>query len=100
MWTLVLWSCAIIGIRCAPVAPPDASIIQFVYERQASRGDPLHSKNLRVINASCDPVTEGRSLCQVTFLSTDDPTDRLYYDIVALAQDGDGWQLKSGLCKR
>jgi len=89
-----------IGIRCGPASPPDAATIQSVYEQEASRGSTLHSKNLRVIDASCDPPTEGRFLCQVTFLSTDDPAERLYFDIVAVAREGEGWQLKSGLCKR
>jgi tripartite-type tricarboxylate transporter receptor subunit TctC len=39
-------------------------------------------------------------LCEVTFTSKDDPTERLYFDIVAVARAGDGWELKSGLCKR
>jgi hypothetical protein len=36
----------------------------------------------------------------VTFLSIDDPTQRLYYDVVIAARSGADWQLKSGLCKR
>jgi hypothetical protein len=35
-----------------------------------------------------------------TFISKGDPTGRLYFDIVAVAPAGAGWQLKSGLCKR
>lgn len=34
------------------------------------------------------------------FISKADPTERLYFDIVSVARDGDGWTLKSGLCKR
>ena len=29
-----------------------------------------------------------------------DPSEHLYFDIVAVARAGDGWELKSGLCKR
>jgi hypothetical protein len=36
----------------------------------------------------------------VTFVSRADPAERLYFDIVAVAHAGDGWELKSGLCKR
>jgi hypothetical protein len=100
MWALVLWACAMTGLRCGAVAPPDATVIQAAYEREASSGSALHSKNLRVVDAACDSPAEGRFLCQVTFLSTDDPAQRLYYDIVAAARNSDGWELKSGLCKR
>jgi len=100
MWAFVLWACAMTGLRCDAVAPPDATVIQAAYEREASSGSALHSRNLRVIDAACDGLAEGRFLCQVTFLSTDDPARRLYYDIVAAARTSDGWQLKSGLCKR
>ena len=30
----------------------------------------------------------------------DDPSEHLYFDIVAVARAGDAWELKSGLCKR
>jgi hypothetical protein len=33
-------------------------------------------------------------------ISKSDPTERLYFDIVAVARVGDEWTLKSGLCKR
>jgi hypothetical protein len=39
-------------------------------------------------------------LCETTFISKGDSTERLYFDIVAVARKGDGWELKSGLCKR
>jgi hypothetical protein len=39
-------------------------------------------------------------LCEVTFISKSDPSERLYFDIVAVARTAAGWELKSGLCKR
>ncbi len=60
----------------------------------------MHDKGLRVIEAACDNPTEGKYLCQVTFLSNDDPDQRLYFDIVAVGMNDRGWELKSGLCKR
>jgi hypothetical protein len=53
-----------------------------------------------VLEAKCDDGAAGRFLCQVTFLSNDDPDQRLYFDIVAVARTDAGWELKSGLCKR
>jgi len=55
---------------------------------------------LRVLEASCHDRAAGRFLCQVTFLSKDDPDQRLYFDIVAVARTDKGWELESGLCKR
>jgi hypothetical protein len=34
------------------------------------------------------------------FVSNDDPTERLYLDIVAVVRTEYGWSLRSGLCKR
>jgi hypothetical protein len=42
----------------------------------------------------------GRFLCQVTFMSKDDPDERLYFDVVAIVRTDAGWELRSGLCKR
>jgi hypothetical protein len=41
-----------------------------------------------------------RGETEVTFISRSDPMERLYFDIVAVARASDGWELKSGLCKR
>jgi hypothetical protein len=100
MWDFVLWACALAALSCGVVAPPNVSIIQSAYEREASSGSTLHDKGLRVIEAACDNPAEGKYLCQVTFLSNDDPDQRLYFDIVAVARNDRGWELKSGLCKR
>jgi hypothetical protein len=102
MWSadLVLWACSLIGVSCGADATPNLSIIQSAYEREASNGSKLHDKGLKVLEASCDDHVGDRYLCQVTFLSTEDPTQRLYFDVVAVAHNDRGWELKSGLCKR
>jgi hypothetical protein len=33
-------------------------------------------------------------------MSKDDPDERLYFDVVAVARTDEGWELRSGLCKR
>jgi hypothetical protein len=77
------------------------TVIQSAYEREASSGSKLHDKGLQVLKADCDEDgAAGRFLCQVTFLSKDDPNERLYFDIVAVARTENGRGLKSGLCKR
>jgi hypothetical protein len=102
MWAtkLVFWACAIAGLSCGAAGSPNMSIIQSAYELEASSGSSLHDRGLKVIEASCDKPVGDQFLCQVTFLSTDDPNQRLYFDIVAVTQSKRGWELKSGLCKR
>jgi hypothetical protein len=102
MWltNLIIETCALVSLSCSSIEAPSVSTIQTAYEREASQGSKLHDRNLRVIAANCDDPTSGRYLCQVTFLSTDDPNQRLYFDIVAVARNEHGWELKSGLCKR
>ena len=98
---IVVWACSLIGLSCARV--PNVSIIQTAYEREASAGSRLHDSGLQVREAKChdragERVGE-RFLCEVTFISAADPTQRLYFDIVAVARNGDDWKLTSGLCK-
>jgi hypothetical protein len=62
------------------------TVIQSAYEREASNGSKLHDRGLRVLEANCESGAAGRFLCQVTFLSNDDPSQRLYFDIVAVAR--------------
>jgi hypothetical protein len=102
MWAadLVVWACSLAGLSCGADATPNVSTIQSAYERETSSGSSLHDKGLRVIEAACDPPAGGQFLCQVTFLSTDDPNQRLYFDIVAVSRSDRGWELRSGLCKR
>jgi hypothetical protein len=100
MFGLTLWACALIGIPCDALTP-DVGIIQSAYEHEASNGSKLHDRGLRVLEASCERgKASGNFLCQVTFLSKDDPRQRLYFDVVAVARTDEGWELQSGLCKR
>jgi hypothetical protein len=101
MWSagFILWTCALVGLSCEATVP-SAAVIQSAYERESSSGSKLHDLGLRVLDAKCDDGVTGRFLCQVTFLSKDDPDQRLYFDIVAVARTDAGWALKSGLCKR
>jgi len=99
--SFIVWACTLIGLSC-DASTPSMAVIQTAYEREASSGSKLHDKGLRVLKATCDEDggAGGRFLCQVTFLSNDDPDQRLYFDIVAVARTEKGWELKSGLCKR
>jgi|ERR1043166_9794996 hypothetical protein len=99
MWLAAGWICALIGVACD--ARPGVAVIQAAYEREASVGSALHDKGLQVLQAKChDRGGNDGFLCEVTFISKSDPTERLYFDIVAVAPAGKGWQLESGLCKR
>jgi len=99
MWRAVGWLCALVAMFCNN-AVPDIAAIQTAYEREASAGSSLHDKGLQVLQAKCHESGTDGFLCEVTFISKGDPTERLYFDIVAVARVGDGWTLKSGLCKR
>jgi hypothetical protein len=98
MWQVVGWICALVATSCKP--GPDIAVIQSAYEREASAGSTQHDKGLQVLQAKCHDASTNGFLCEVTFISKGDPTERLYFDIVAVARAGDGWALKSGLCKR
>jgi hypothetical protein len=98
MWQAVGWICALVALSCRPV--PDIATIQSAYDREASSGSTLHDKGLQVLRAKCHDAGADKFLCEVTFTSRDDPAGRLYFDIVAVARAGDGWELTSGLCKR
>jgi len=101
MWQAVVWACSLVGMACSTV--PDVSTIQTAYDREAASGSTLHDKDLKVLQAKCHDSADGPFLCEVTFTSAsaaDDPNQRLYFDIVAVARTADGWALKSGLCKR
>jgi hypothetical protein len=97
--SFAVWACTLIGLSCDP-STPDVAVIQSAYERESSNGSKLHDLGLKVLEASCDDGATGRFLCQVTFLSKDDPSQRLYFDVVAVARTDKGWKLESGLCKR
>jgi hypothetical protein len=98
MWQALAWACSLLGASCG--APPDITVIQAAYEREASSGSSLHDKELKVLQAKCHDSSPNRFLCEVMFVSTTDPTQRLYFDIVDVARTDAGFQLKSGLCKR
>src|SRR5882724_9842052 len=98
MWRAMVWACALVGLACEAV--PSAAIIQTAYDREAAAGSALHDKDLQVLEAKCHDNAPDRFLCEVTFISKTDPSERLYFDIVAVARTRDGWELKSGLCRR
>jgi len=98
MWRAVGWICALVALSCKPA--PDIGTIQSAYDHEASSGSALHDKGLQVLQAKCHDASADKFLCEVTFTSKDDSAGRLYFDIVAVARAGEGWELKSGLCKR
>jgi hypothetical protein len=98
MWRAIIWACSLVGLPCN--STPDIAVIQTAYEREASSGSTLHDKGLQVLKAKCHDARTDQFLCEVTFISKSDPTERLYFDVVAVARRGDGWELASGLCKR
>ena len=103
MWIdLAIWLCSTVGAECNLGTVPNLMIIQAAYDREVTNTNSLHDKNLKVLEAKCeDKRPDGRFLCQVTYLSTEDPTQRLYFDIVDVAPlPSGGWELKSGLCRR
>jgi hypothetical protein len=97
MWQTTQWICALIALSCN--ATPGVSVIQTAYDREEAAGSKLHDKSLQVLEAKCHDDGTDKYLCEVTFISKSDPTERLFFDIVAVARATDGWELKSGLCK-
>ena len=95
---LSVWVCSITGLSCD--STPNAATIQAAYERAAPESGVRHDKDLRIIQATCDHGVNGRFLCQVSFISQEDPDQRLYFDIVSATHTDQGWTLTSGLCKR
>lgn len=102
MGSAIVWVCGLAGLSCASAdaAAPSVSIIQSAYEREAASGSKLHDKGLTVVKADCDNLGQGQFLCQMNYLSTADPDQKLYFDVMVVALTDDGWRLKSGLCKR
>jgi len=96
---VLTWVCNVTGVSCT--ATPDAATIQAAYEQEAPASGVRHDKGLKIVDATCDHGDQnGRFLCQVSFVSEDDPDKRLYFDIVSAAHTDKGWMLTSGLCKR
>jgi hypothetical protein len=101
MWQAVVWACSLVGMSCNSL--PSTEIIQAAYNREEAAGSKLHSKDLVVLSSKCHEEASGPFLCEVTFTSAgnaNDAVQRLYFDIVAVARTENGWELKSGLCKR
>lgn len=97
MWQTVQWLCSLVALSCS--ATPGVGVIQTAYEREELAGSTLHDKSLQVLQAKCHDKGGDQFLCEVTFISKSDPTQRLFFDIVAVARAAGGWELKSGLCK-
>jgi hypothetical protein len=91
------WLCAFVAMSCN--SAPDITAIQTAYEREAPAGSAFHDNGLQVLQAKCHDDGVNKFICEVTFISKGDP-ERPYFDIVSLARAGEGWELKSGLCKR
>jgi hypothetical protein len=81
-------------------AEPDAGVIQATYDFEIKSGNPAHDKDLRVIKTKCMKGQDTAHICFVSFFSTADPDQRIYNSVTEIARIGDGWSLKSGLCKR
>jgi hypothetical protein len=95
---LASWVCSRTSYWCEP---PNASIIQQAYERESAADSNLHDRGLRVLDAKCGQSKASDYLCEVTFTSSADVDERLYFDVIRIAQiDDGGWRLESGLCKR
>ena len=94
---LVYW---LFGFLPFAEAVPGLSTIQGAYEREASSQSKLHDPGLKVLESKCHAGAGGPFLCEVKFVSVTDPSERLYFDIVTVARTAEGWELKSGLCKR
>src|SRR5947209_12294568 len=93
------WVWATLGV--SRDATPNAAIIQTAYEQEASSSGVRHDKGLKIVDAACDHGDKnGRFLCQVSFVSEDDPDKRLYFDVVSAAPADSGGALRSGRCKR
>ena len=97
MWQAVGWMCSLLAMSCAM---PGVAVIQSAYEREETAGSKLHDKDLQVLQAKCHDNGGSDYLCEVTFVSKSDPTERLFFDIVAVTRADEGWVLKSGLCRR
>ncbi|MEQ1395284.1 hypothetical protein ABLW52_24210, partial [Salmonella enterica] len=70
------------------------------YEREATSSVKKHDKGLQVVAAQCHPGAGAEYPCSISFVSRGDPEETLYMDVVTVAKNGTGWQLKSGLCRR
>src|ERR1700721_1026408 len=90
------WICALVTLSCQ--AMPGVAVIQSAYE-SAKATDNLHDDSLQVLQAKCRDDGTHKYLCEITFISKKDPDERPFFDLVTITRVGDGWELKSGLCK-
>jgi hypothetical protein len=95
MW-LGKWLCALVAMSCNSI--PDIAAIQSAYELEAFASSTLHDKGLQILKAKCHDDGTDTFSCELTFISKGDP-ERPYFDIVSVVRAGEGWVLKSGLCK-
>jgi len=97
MWQAAQWLCALVVLSCG--ATPGAAVVQSAYDREQTVGNKLHDDSLQVLQAQCRGDGTDSYLCEIRFISRNDPAERPFFDIVAIARVADGWELKSGLCK-
>jgi hypothetical protein len=86
----------------AHASVPDAHAVQRAYERAKSDEDsnPKHVYELAIQAAKCSPLeSDSNYMCQIDFVRKDQPTGRLYFEVVTLAARQGDWVLLSGLCK-
>jgi hypothetical protein len=98
MWQAAQWVCALVAMSCG--GAPSVAVIQSAYDREAGASSKPHDTTLQVLQAKCHDNGTDKYRCEVTFISKSDPTARRFFDIVAVDRVADGWELKSGLCKR
>jgi hypothetical protein len=97
MWQSAQWICALVALSCG--ATPGAAVIQSAYDREVTTGNKLHDDSLKVLQAKCRDDGTDKFICEITFTSKNDPAQRPFFDVVAVARVADGWELRSGLCK-
>jgi hypothetical protein len=86
--------------RADAVAVPDAGVVQATYDFELRGGNPAHDKGLKILLAKCmNGPGAAAYICFVSFYSQEDPGQRIYNSAIEIARIGDGWFLKSGLCK-
>jgi len=61
---VLAWVCSLAGLFCGSLARPDLAALQLTYDQEEAQGSTLHDKGLRIVEASCEAPSDGRSLCQ------------------------------------
>jgi hypothetical protein len=79
---------------------PASREVQVAYDdAKATASLSRHVDDLKIRNASCQPVKGRRYACQIDFVQTDAPLGRLFFTIVTIEEVRHRWSLISGLCK-